>query len=284
MTGSALGLVIAAAFLHAGWNALTKRGGDPLLFLWSSMLVAALGLLPFAIAVGFGPAFSGQGLPYVGGSVALHAIYFVTLSSAYRHGDFSLVYPVARGLGVALVPAIALALFDEQLSALGALGIGLVVIGIAATGAMGRAPGARFRPGSGTGWAVLTGVIIAAYSIVDRTGVRVLHPVPYLTLMSLGACLVLSPIAVGRRAQLVAEWRKNGRTILLASTMNLSGYLLVLFAYRTSKTGYVVACRELSIVLSAIIGAVLFREGRLRARLAGSLAILAGVACVALAR
>ena len=65
--------------------------------------------------------------------------------------------------------------------------------------------------------------------------------------------------------------------------MNLTSYLLVLFAFRLSKAGYVVAAREISIVLSVVIGSVLMREGHLAARLAGAAVVLGGVACVALA-
>ena len=76
----------------------------------------------------------------------------------------------------------------------------------------------------------------------------------------------------------------NGRAIAVASTMNLTSYLLVLFAFRLSKAGYVVAAREISIVLSVLIGSVLMREGHVGPRLAGAAVVLVGVACVALAR
>ena len=66
--------------------------------------------------------------------------------------------------------------------------------------------------------------------------------------------------------------------------MTLTGYLLVLFAFRLSKVGYVVAARELSIVISAFIGTFWLEEGRLAPRLAGAGIVLAGVVCIALAR
>ncbi len=96
--------------------------------------------------------------------------------------------------------------------------------------------------------------------------------------------LFLAPVVFRRRQLLRREWVTNGRAILIASTMNLTGYLLVLFAFRLSKTGYVVAARELSIVFSALIGSLWLREGVLWPRLAGAVVVMAGVACVALAR
>lgn len=102
--------------------------------------------------------------------------------------------------------------------------------------------------------------------------------------MGLGMSLLLVPAVWARRRALSEEWRTNWRAILAASTMNLTSYLLVLFAFTLSKASYVVAARELSIVLSVLIGRVWFGEGRLGPRLAGAAVILAGVVCVALAR
>jgi len=107
---------------------------------------------------------------------------------------------------------------------------------------------------------------------------------PYIALMGLGLSAILSPIVLANRAALVVEWRRRWRTILVASAMNLTSYLLVLFAFRLSKVGYVVASRELSILFSAFIGSLWLGEGRLGARLAGASVVLAGVICVAAAR
>ena len=127
-------------------------------------------------------------------------------------------------------------------------------------------------------------VTIAAYALVDKAGVSRLHPVPYIGLMFVGSLLLLLPAAVGRTARLRREWASNWRAILAASVMTLTAYLLVLFAFRLSKAGYVVAAREVSIVLSVVIGRLWFGERRLPARLAGAGFVLAGVVCIALAR
>ena len=283
MPRTALALVVLAAILHAAWNALTKRARDPLAFLWSSMGVAAVGLLPAALVVLARESFPAEARPYAAATVALHAVYFLVLATSYRHADFSVVYPIARGLGVALTPVLAFALFAEHVSLLGAAGIALVVLGIA-FGAARASVDAPARSREGVAWAVATGLCIAAYSIVDSAGARRVHPLVFLDTLSLGAVLLCTPVVLRRRQALVEEWRHNWRTILLASTMNLSGYLLVLFAYRISKTGYVVACRELSIALAPVIGRLLLGETKVAARLVGAAVILGGVICVALAR
>ncbi len=285
MPGAALALVLAAALVHAGWNALAKRAASQLCFLWSSVSIATLGFLPLGALWLARGGFPPPAAPYVALSIVIHAVYFYALGQALGRGDFSLVYPVARGLGVALVPVGASVLLGERPSGLGAAGIALVVLGIVRVHrAAGRGPsGGRARGPAGTGWAVATGLTIAGYSLVDKAGVGHLHPVPYLTVMGAGISLLLLP-AVLRTAGLRREWAVNWPTILLASTMNLTSYLLVLFAFRLSKAGYVVAARETSIVFSVVIAGLWLGERRIGRRLAAAGLILAGVACVALAR
>src|SRR2546425_7601808 len=166
--------------LHAVWNALAKRARDQLVFLWSSVSLASVVLVPvglLGLPEGGVPAAA---VPYVIATIVIHAGYFVTLGRAYRHGDFSRVYPIARGLGVALVPVAALVVFGERLSPLGTVGVALVVAGVAGLHlAVGWRGGGRPRPrGAGTAWALLTGFLIATYSIVDKAGVTRLHPLP----------------------------------------------------------------------------------------------------------
>ena len=286
MSGPALALVVCAAVLHATWNALAKRAENQFAFLWSSVSLATLLLLPIGLLRLPAEPTPSAGLPFVAASIGIHAVYFWALSRSYRFGDFSRVYPMARGLGVALVPLIALPVFGERLSWLGSLGVGLVVLGIVwlsrnpsvARGSTGATIGA------GTAWAVVTGLTIASYSLVDKAGVARLHPMPYIALMGLGLSLVLSPLVLADRQALAHEWRRRWGTILVASAMNLTSYLLVLFAFRLSKVGYVVASRELSILFSAFIGSLWLGEGRLAPRLAGASVVLAGVICVAFAR
>jgi drug/metabolite transporter (DMT)-like permease len=286
VSGPALVLVVSAAILHAIWNALAKRADNQFVFLWCSVTLATALLLPLGLLRLPAERAPASGLPFVAASVAIHALYFWALGRAYRHGDFSRVYPMARGLGVALVPLVALPLFGERLSWLGSLGVGLVVLGIAALGAMPAATTASVAraSGAGTAWALVTGLTIAAYSLVDKAGVARLHPMPYIALMGASLSMVLAPVVLADRPALGREWRRHWRTILVASAMNLTSYLLVLFAFRLSKVGYVVAARELSILFSAFIGSLWLGEGRLAPRLAGASVVLAGVVCVALAR
>jgi drug/metabolite transporter (DMT)-like permease len=276
--------VLCAAGLHAGWNAMAKRGGDPVVFLWLATVASTLVLLPFGVWHLAATGLPRAAAPFVIGTIVLHGLYFYALGRAYASGAYSLVYPVARGLGVALVPVLALVAFDERLSPLGSVGIGLVVLGIVALHlipAGGAVPAAAVR--GGLLWPVVTGLTIASYSLVDKAGVARLNPVPYMLLLEAGCALLGLPLLWMRGA---AVRRELGRwpSIVVAATMSSLAYTLVLFAFQLSKTGYVVAARELSIVLSAVIGSLWLREGRLGPRLVGAMVVLTGVVCVALAR
>ena len=287
MPATALVLVLAAAVFHSCWNALTKGARDQFAFLCLAVAVASVVFLPvtlWSLPAGGVPAAA---WPYLIATIVLHALYFWALGRSYRSGEFSLIYPLARGLGVALVPVLAAVLLDERPSAVGALGIALVVVGIVALQWVGRTrsvEGARPSLGPGTGWALLTGLTIAGYALVDKAGVSRLHPVPYIGLMFVGSLLLLVPAALTDRGRFRQEWLTNRRAILVASVMTLTAYLLVLFAFRLSKAGYVVAARETSIAISVVIGRLWFDERRLAPRLAGAALVLAGVACLALAR
>lgn len=284
MTGPALALVLTAAVIHATWNALAKGAREPMAMLWWAGVLSSLVLAPPALWILARNGFSPRALPFVVATVILHSLYFFSLGKAYQTGDFSLVYPLARGMGVALVPIGAYYLFDERLSRVGVLGIALIGAGIFALhwrrGAF--AEDALLRPG--TGWAIGTGLCIASYSLVDKVGVSHINPLPYLWVMMVGSCVSLLPAVLRRRGSMVREWRENRAAVLLSGVLSPGGYLLVLFAFRLSKAGYVVAGREVSIVISALIGSILLKEGRLGQRLAGAAVVAAGVICVALAR
>lgn len=287
MTLGALALVLAAAVLHAGWNALAKRGADTLAFLALCSCVAAPIVSPIAAPVLWREGVPTAALPFVFGTIALHVLYFYALARAYSTGAYSIVYPIARGLGVALVPIGAYLLFDERLSPIGIAGIACVVLGVTTLHRVGQrhavTTGATL--GAATLWAVITGLSIAAYSLNDKAGVSRLHPVAYMLLIEAGCGLAMLPAALLTRPDAVRrEWATNWRAILAVGAMSAGGYALVLLAFRLSKAGYVVAVRELSIVLSAFIGTLWMGEGRVGPRLAAASIVLVGVACVALAR
>ncbi len=263
--------------MHASWNLLAKRARDPFAFLWLTMALALAWLGP--LAAFSHPESLARALWPLAVSALVHGVYFVTLGEAYREGELSTVYPIARGLGVGLAPLLALALEGTSPSPLAGLGIAVVVVAILS---LARTSGVPARPrGRGTALAIATGPLIAIYSVVDHRGVSSADPIPYLCATNLGALVVSAPLAWRRSEALRHEWRVSRTALAMAATTSLSAYLLVLYAFQRAPAAYVVAMREISIVFATVLGRVVLGEPITRTRAAAALAIAAGAAIIA---
>ena len=149
MTAAALGLILVAAVLHAPWNLLAKRAGGGPAFVWLYGTTSALVLCPFAACI-FGfqrPAAFARGLAFMIASAVLHAAYFIVLQLAYREGDLSVVYPVARGTGPVLSTIAAIMFLGERPSALALFGAVLVALSVFALAKPARAKRCRYEKG-----------------------------------------------------------------------------------------------------------------------------------------
>lgn len=290
MTTAALALVLASACMHATWNYLVKRSSDKSLFFWAMAAVGFTALfvpgVAFAAFDGFTPTMLGFALI----SVCFHASYAVTLTSSYRLGDLSSVYPISRGMGPALVPLLAVLLLGESVSAMAVVGIALVVAGIYATHIDSRllrdfSHPLRALAAPGTRIAFLTGLIIAAYTISDKAALNHdLNPVTLSTFDTFGNVLGLLPaLATAGLVALRNEWRRDGRAIAAAGILAPLGYLLVLVALTTTRVSYVAPSREIGIVLGTAMGVLLLGEGYGLTRIWGSGLVVVGVVVIALA-
>lgn len=282
MDGPALGLVLLAAVAHATWNLLARRAEEKLAFLWCGTAVSTVLLLPIGAWLLLHESISPIGWLVVTLSAGLEALYYWTLAQAYRYGDLSLVYPIARGTAPILVPLLAVLFLGETLSGLALAGIGLVVVG---TGLIHTRQLGRLSLGAivavlgqlGTRYALLTGLVIAAYSALDKYGVSLVTPVLYGYLLFAGLTIVLAPFMVRQRAALAMEWKLRRGSIVVVGLLAPASYLLVLLALTLAPVSYVAAAREVSVVLAAVLGAVVLHEGYGRQRLLGSTAIAGGL-------
>jgi uncharacterized membrane protein len=288
MSGLALGIVLTAALLHAGWNYLTKKSERKIVFIWWFLLVAIILYFPMFLYLWPRTAISSSGWGFVVATGVLHALYFWFMGGAYERGDLSLVYPLSRGSGPLFVPFFAVGLIHEQLSFLGVLGIAFVVIGIyvihlrSFSGQSFLEPFRAMR-GSASIWAICTGGTIAAYSLVDKVGVSLVFPPVYIYLMLAISWFLLSIYVFAKeRTSLKREWQINKGAILINGFFVLFTYMMILFALRISKVSYVVAVREVSIVFSTILGIVWLREKNGRQKLVGAVLIALGVVFIGL--
>ena len=283
MSSLALGLVLLSAVIHASWNLLTKRAVADTPFLWLCYVVGAIAYAPFAIGIVLiaRPALVVPlVLVFVAVSVVLQTVYFVTLSAGYRAGDLSLVYPLARATGPLLATMGAIAIFGERPSGLAFAGALAIVVGaLVLTGD----PRALQADGRAVGFALATGVVIALYTLWDKTAVSLLLIPPLLYDWStvLGQAIVVAPAALGDRARLHETWARRRGAVLAVGIMSRLSYILVLTALVVSPVAYVAPAREIGILIGALMGARLLAEGHIVRRAVGAAAMVAGIAALA---
>lgn len=270
MIALALVLVFAGAGMHAAWNVLLKGSSDPLRVSQRALVVGtglfAVPVLALWAATGR-PGLSPAGWACVGVSALAEVLYFGFLSRAYRHGELSFVYPIARGSGSLLAVGLGLVALGERLSPLQLLGVAALLAGIWAV---------RRPSGSGPlGAALATGACIACYIVVDRIGVR--QGPPWLfgwMVFALCAVMLTAWLRWRPSALPVPAWR----TSLAVGSLMTTVYYLVLFALAIAPVAVVAPARESAIVLVSAWGVLRLREREgLTLKLAGAAAILAGV-------
>jgi len=287
MHTSALLLVAASALLHAVWNLLLKRATDRFAFVWWYLLIPLLLFSPAALAWP-GGWDSATALRSVGCGVAsgvLQAACLLAMARAYEHGDLSAVYPLARGSAQILIVALGMALLGERVSLLGFGGIGLMVVGVYVAFLPSLSRGEFLKPvlvlsRRSTRAALVAGVSIALYHLLDRVGVQGANRIHYILLLfAADFCAFTAFLAVRRKWALVwAEWRLNRWSIVAAGCLSLVSYLLVLYALSLERVSYVGPARNLGIVFSVVLGAAFLGEKHGPVRLLGAALIVAGVA------
>ncbi|MDA1258757.1 MAG: EamA family transporter [Chloroflexi bacterium] len=290
MTGLAIAFVLLSAVAHASWNFLIKRAGDAEVFTWWMAASANAVVLPLAIVMFWLKTPDSEGWVFIAATWILHLGYFITLSRAYRDGDLSLVYPVARGTGLLLIPVGGVLILDESMSAFAVLGVGAVVVGIFTLSWWGRVgtlisdPLAVLRS-PGMRYALLTGLLIAAYSIVDKRGVGHVTPVLYMFMLTTSATLGLLPfIARGRtRGDFAKEWRDNAPAIVVGGLLQFAAYALVLAALQVSRVSYVGPFREVGLLVGVALGVFVLREPFPGGRILGAVLIATGAIAIAIA-
>ncbi|HET8840233.1 MAG TPA: DMT family transporter [Ktedonobacteraceae bacterium] len=281
---SALGLLLIAACLHTTWNLLIKRAGEKLIFTWWALIIGLLCFSPLLIQLG---SFPLSIWPYVLASALMEVIYYFVLLKAYEYGDFSLVYPMARGAAPALLTLWAVLFLRERPALSGFVGIALLVLGLVIVG--GTSWWKQRKTSSiamvALGLALVTACCVSIYSAIDGAAVRKVAPLPYTVLVIGLSGVMLTPLMIVRygKKALLAEMQRNWRRIILVSILTLLTYMLVLLAYSFSSVSYGGAVREISVIFAALAGWYWLGESFGLIRLVGAAFIFVGVLIIALA-
>ncbi len=292
MPTAALVLVVFAALAHAAWNVLAKTASGGATFVWLfSATAVAIWLPAVVVAVLVAPGSLGvEGIVFMVGSGALHALYFVLLQRGYRDGDLSLVYPLARGTGPLLSTGAAIVVFSERPSALALAGGAIIVVAVFSLAGAGSGAaadgGARVDAAHrrrAIGFALLTGVAIASYTLWDKQAVGPLglSPVVYYWGTNVAETALLTPFVAHRRAEVRRTWHAYRRQVLGVALLSPLAYILVLFALAHAPVSYVAPARELSILVGAVAGITVLDEGHPRRRMLAAAAIFVGIVALA---
>jgi drug/metabolite transporter (DMT)-like permease len=279
--------VLLAAVLHATWNLCAKRAGGGLPFVWLVGACICAGYLP-VLAVYWSqwhPTLPPGTIPWILGSGALKTSYALFLQRGYRTGDFSLVYPLARGTGPLLSTLAAILFLAERPSPL-ALGGGLVIIAaiFLMTGGAQLFHESRAHLRHALTYGVTSGVLIAAYTIWDRHGVAKLGvpPLLYDAGTAFTQLALLTPFAWQRRSEVAVEWCDKRQWAIAIAVLSPIAYVLVLTALQVAPVSHVAPAREVSIVIGAFLGAKYLKESDGRRRIWAATAMAAGVIALAL--
>ncbi len=264
--------VLAAAVTHATWNAIAHGIKDQTL---AFALIGVGGTVVSVPLVIIATMPRSASWPYLLASVAIHVFYNLLLMQCYRLGEFSQVYPLARGVSPLVVTILAAVFVHEHLALLQIAGVAVVSAGLAFLVFGGQ------RPGRGAFLAAVgTGLTIAAYTTVDGVGVRLSYsPVGYIGWLIMLESLCVPLFALVRRREVLL---KQPPRILLsglaAGALSVLAYGLVLWAQTKGALAPIAALRETSVIFGAIIGTLVFREPFGRSRIAATVLVVAGIA------
>ncbi|MGE0172710.1 MAG: EamA family transporter [Oligoflexales bacterium] len=258
MTTTTFFLVLFSAVVHATWNFMLKGSrSHKVSVIWLMQLLSGFFMLPICF-LGFGPPdIAPEGWGWVGVTSCIHAGYVVLLGYAYERGNMSVVYPVARGVGVVGTALFAAVLALETIAAGGVVGVTLVALGILLLGL-------RTITASDIKTLVIAigvGLTIVCFSLVDKIGVTFVKPIYYVSFMNVFSSILLIPYMYAHLKEPTKfVWINERRKCFIIGMTALMTYLIIVYAYKQAPASYVVALRETSIVSGVFLGVVVLKE------------------------
>jgi drug/metabolite transporter (DMT)-like permease len=282
MNLTAFTLVVAGALLHAYWNVQMKRARGGVGLIWLFTLVAVAFLAPAGVLqlVKQGWWSDARFLLAAAASAFVHVIYHNALQLGYRHGDFSTVYPVARGVAPLMTVVGAAILLAEPVPFSNWLGAGAIATGIILLSVKFGAGASKDH--KGVAWAVLTGISITTYTLIDAWAVVSLgaDPLAYYFVSQVFRAVLITPAALAAFDSVRQAWRESRREVGIIGILSPTAFLMVLFAMQLAPVSQVAPLREISMLFGAFAGGLHFGERFGKARLVGIVAIAVGAVLV----
>ena len=285
---------------------MVRRTTRPAVTTGLMAVTSAILVLPLAIYLLIIDFPSPIGWWFILATIVLHIWYFATLGYAYNTGDLSIVYPIARGVGLAIIPILGVFVIGETMSWLAVVGATSIVTGISLISISDIGPDVlkrtlrswltlfrawriikRFRPKIRPAWvlAILTGIVIGIYSVVDAQGVKHVQPALYMFFLQLGGGLGMMTIQsrLESRGAFIDEARQHWKMLVFGGLLQFAAYTLVLTSLTFSPVSYVGPFREVSILIAVGYGAIVLKEGVTPMLALGAICIAGGGIAIALA-
>ena len=250
--------VILAAILHAGWNFLVKASANK----QTSMTAVVFGHVPAAlVCLTVAPRPELASLPYIGAGAVLHVGYQLFLSRAYQLADFSMVYPIARGMAPLLIAVFSWLVLDIPLGGIGTVAVVSIAAGLAGLAVAGGSGAASWSLDAISA-ALLTGVFIASYSLIDGLGaVHAATALGFYAWLSLLNAALMMVFMLGKNPRILTDILQDGKLpFAVGGSMSFTAYALVIWAFTMAPIAIVSAVRETSIIFGLLAGRWLLSE------------------------
>lgn len=281
MTYQTLNIILIAAICHASWNIMAKSSTHSDTLLWLQMLIANIVLTPAIFSMYSIPQW--KAWPTLLASGILQVLYYMFLAKCYKIGNLSVVYPLVRGSAPVFVYLFSFLLGIEQFSLTVMIAIFLIVFGIYLVNMPKLslqdllAPIKTLIQDKSTRFSMLTGIMIAAYTLVDKQNVTYCEPLLVYYIISVIPCLLMAPRIIMKHE---IKDELSGYGWLRAAGVSLFtflGYYLVLFAMSKVEASYVSSIREISVVFVVIFQSILNKDKEFQPKILGAILIFCGI-------
>ena len=257
-------LILFSALIHSIWNIQLKKSSDPYKFLISIATFAWLLFTPYSIFKLFTLTISPETFIFVILSFLIHFLYFIFLGKAYTNFDLSLVYPIARGLSVFLLPIYGIFILSETITTFALIGCFFIFYGIILTGSISHnylisIEGLKKLFNSGVISALTIGVIISFYSLADKQAAGEIDPILFVWFTDTSAVLLFFYYQI-KNKDYVSYFSSNFKKLVIPGLFQFSSYAIVIYAYSTTFLSYAGTFREVGTVFGAIFAKIFLGE------------------------
>ena len=257
-------LILFSALIHSIWNIQLKKSADPFKFLINIGTCGWLLFTPYSIYKLFTPTISTETFIFVFLSFLIHFLYFIFLGKAYSNFELSLIYPIARGLSVFLLPMYGIFILSETITTFALIGCFLIFYGIILTGSISHnyltsINGFKKLLNSGVISALAIGVIISLYSLADKQAADGIDPILYVWFTDTSAVLMFLYYQ-RKNKDYVSYFSSNFKKLAIPGLFQFSSYSIVIYAYSTTFLSYAGTFREVGTVFGAIFAKIYLGE------------------------